>query len=187
MTEAELLILLFYLLLGGIAGIIGGLLGLGGGIIIVPVLLVLFIQQEFISDILMHLAVATSLTTIVFTSMSSAFAHHRRGAVLWRPVALFVPGIILGGILGAVIADHLPSDTLRIIFGIFEILVGLQIGFGVKFNKEVFSQQGYLCGSDQRRAKEIGRLFADKKVKAMMAVRGGFGTSRLVEFLDKKK
>ncbi|MBI4005037.1 MAG: sulfite exporter TauE/SafE family protein [Gammaproteobacteria bacterium] len=125
-------ILLAYLLLGAIAGVVGGLLGLGGGIIIVPALLYLFIRQGLPAEILMHLAVATSLVTIVFTSISSTFAHHRRRAVLWPQVKLFVPGIIVGGVLGAMIVDHISSDNLRIAFGIFEILVAIQIGFAVE-------------------------------------------------------
>lgn len=171
MTEVELLILLFYLLLGGIAGIIGGLLGLGGGIIIVPVLLVLFIQQELVSDILMHLAVATSLATIVFTSMSSAYAHHRRGAVLWRTVALLVPGIILGGILGAVIADHLPSNALRIMFGLFEILVAIQIGFGVE------------PSSHRRLPNRGGMLFTGGGIGTLSTLLGIGGGTLTVPFL----
>lgn len=121
-----------YLAVGIIAGIIAGLLGLGGGIVIVPALLFLFIRQGFPDDILMHLAVATSLATIVVTSLTSAWTHHRHRAVLWNSVKLLVPGIILGSLLGAVIADLLPSDNLRIAFGIFECLVAVQIGFGFR-------------------------------------------------------
>ena len=121
-----------YLLLGALAGLIGGLLGLGGGIIIVPALLFLFIKQGIHPDIQMHMALATSLATIIFTSMSSAYAHNRRGAVLWPTVFQLVPGIILGCILGAWIADQLESDNLRIAFGVFEIFVALQVGLGIK-------------------------------------------------------
>ncbi|MEE9552355.1 MAG: sulfite exporter TauE/SafE family protein [Gammaproteobacteria bacterium] len=132
MAETDLFILFAYLLLGSVAGIIGGLLGLGGGIIIVPALLYVFIRQGLSADILMHMAVATSLATIIFTSISSTYAHHRHGAVLWRQVRLLMPGIILGGCLGAFIAGHLPSDTLRTVFGIFELLVAIQIGLSIK-------------------------------------------------------
>ena len=121
-----------YLALGAAAGIIGGLLGLGGGIIIVPVLLFLFIQQGLPAEILMHMAVATSLATIIFTSASSAWAHHRHGAVRWPTVSLLAPGIVAGCIVGAFVADQLKSDYLRVAFGIFEILVALQIGFNIK-------------------------------------------------------
>lgn len=121
-----------YLVVGVLAGITAGLMGLGGGIIIVPALLFLFIRQGFPDNILMHLAVATSLATIVVTALTSTYAHHRHRAVLWNSVKLLVPGIILGSLLGAVIADSLPSDRLRMAFGIFECLVAAQIGFGFR-------------------------------------------------------
>lgn len=123
--------LLLYLLTGMLAGIIGGLLGLGGGIIIVPALLFLFIQQDMPAAILMHMAVATSLATIIFTSISATWAHHRHGAVSWAIVRQFGPGIIIGAMAGAVVADHLPSGSLRTAFGIFELLVAVQIGSGM--------------------------------------------------------
>ena len=128
----DLIILSTYLLLGMVAGIVGGLLGLGGGIIIVPSLLFLFMWQGLPADVLMHFAVATSLFTIVFTSVSSSYAHHKHKAVLWPQVFLLTPGIIAGAIFGAFIADCLSSDVLRRAFGIFEIFVACQIGLAVK-------------------------------------------------------
>jgi hypothetical protein len=128
----ELIVWTAYLLLGVIAGLVGGLLGLGGGILIVPALLFLFMWQGMPADILMHLAVATSLFTIVFTSISSSYAHHKHQAVLWSQVFLLTPGIIVGAVFGAFIADYISSDILRRLFGIFEILVACQIGFSVK-------------------------------------------------------
>ena len=128
----SIMVIAAYLLLGAIAGIIAGLLGLGGGIIIVPALFFLFLKQGLTAEILMHMAVATSLATIVFTSLSSAWAHHRHGAVHWQVVRQFTPGIVVGCILGALAADQLKSDYLRIAFGVFEILVAIQIGFNLK-------------------------------------------------------
>lgn len=130
--DLSIMTIIAYLVLGAAAGIIGGLLGLGGGIVIVPVLFYLFLQQGMAADILMHMAVATSLATIIFTSLSSAYAHHRHGAVRWPVVGLLAPGIIVGSVLGAVVADQLKSDNLRMIFGLFEILVAVQIGFNFK-------------------------------------------------------
>jgi len=129
MTEITLLI---YFCIGAVAGITSGLMGLGGGIIIVPALLYLFIQQGMPGDNLMHISVGTSLATIVFTSVASAWSHHRKGAVMWPEVKLLIPGIITGAIIGAIIADYLPGNQLKRAFGIFEILVALQIGFGLK-------------------------------------------------------
>lgn len=121
-----------YLVVGAIAGTFAGLLGLGGGIIIVPALFFVFMKQGLPADILMHMAVATSLATIIFTAISSTWAHHHHGAVRWPVVGLLAPGIIVGCFVGALVADQLKSDNLRVALGIFEILVALQISFNVK-------------------------------------------------------
>lgn len=126
--ELTLQMMAIYALTGVFAGLIGGMLGLGGGIIIVPVLHYLFIQQGFPPAIIMHLAVTTSLATIIITSISSTYTHHLKSAVLWPVVNRIAPGILIGASLGAVLADSLSSNTLRIVFGVFEILVAIQIG-----------------------------------------------------------
>lgn len=119
--------LLTYLLLGGFAGLVAGLLGVGGGLVIVPVLAGLFSAQHFPLAILMQLAVGTSLATIVVTSISSLSAHHRRGAVHWPVMWQLSTGIILGAWLGAAIAHYLPSQSLARVFGVFELLVATQM------------------------------------------------------------
>ena len=125
-------IIISYLVIGIFAGIIGGLLGLGGGIIIVPALYFIYLKQGFPPEILMQMAIATSLLTIVLTSVSSTLAHHRRGAVYWHQVTRLTPGIILGGTAGGTIAHYLHSDTLRILFGLFELYIACQILFSIK-------------------------------------------------------
>jgi uncharacterized membrane protein YfcA len=121
------------LLLGIVAGSLAGLLGVGGGVVIVPVLAWLFRNHpEIPSTHLMQMAVGTSLATIVVTSVSSIIAHHRRGAVIWNIVWQLTPGIVIGTFVGAVIADALPSDTLRVIFALFLLLVAVQMGFGAQ-------------------------------------------------------
>lgn len=124
--------LLLYLLLGGAAGLLAGLLGVGGGLVIVPVLAWMFYRTGMPPELVMHLAIGTSLATIVFTSLSSVLAHHRRGAVLWEPFRRLSPGILLGALVGAALADTLPSDTLRLIFGWFELAVALQMGLNLR-------------------------------------------------------
>lgn len=123
---------LSYLLLGAAAGIVAGLLGVGGGLIIVPVLAMLFVAQGMAPDLIMHVALGTSLATIVVTSLSSMRAHHRHGAVDWQTLYRIVPGILGGGWLGALVADHLDTSFLRIFFGVFECLVALQMWSGLK-------------------------------------------------------
>lgn len=124
--------IVYYLLLGSFAGLVAGLLGVGGGLIIVPVLSWLFLQQGINPAVIVHLAVGTSLATIIFTSISSVRAHHKHGAVSWPVFFNITPGIIVGALSGAVIARYMPTKFLSSFFGIFEILVALQMAFAVK-------------------------------------------------------
>lgn len=119
--------IILYLLTGAVAGLSAGLLGIGGGLIIVPMLFFIFSQQPVPSTHVMHMALATSLATIIVTSLSSARAHHKRGAVLWPVAYRLSPGIILGAWLGAMFASALASDILRPVFGVFELLVAIHL------------------------------------------------------------
>jgi uncharacterized membrane protein YfcA len=130
--ESLLPTLLLYLALGGFAGVMAGLLGVGGGLIIVPVLAWIFRGQAMTDTLVMHLAIGTSLATIVVTSISSVRAHHQRGAVLWPVVRRLTPGIIVGAWLGAAVADALPSAVLSKIFALFVLAVAAQMAFGAK-------------------------------------------------------
>lgn len=121
---------LIYLLTGAIAGLTAGLLGIGGGLIIVPVLAILFAAQGFDAATLMHFAIGTSLATIVFTSISSMWSHHRHNAVRWSVVSAMAPGIALGALAGALLANYISSSGLGRFFGVFEILVAAQLVFG---------------------------------------------------------
>jgi len=122
-------IIFTYILIGMFAGLVAGMFGVGGGLIIVPALVVLFESQGASSSIMVHLAIGTSLATIVVTSISSMRAHHQHGAVQWDVFRRLTPGIIVGALFGAMIADFLPTPVLRVIFGIFELAVAVQIGF----------------------------------------------------------
>lgn len=125
-------ILVGYLLLGAVAGVLAGLLGVGGGLVIVPVLVALWKMDGLTAAHIMQLAVGTSLATIVFTSISSVRAHHRKGAVLWPAFWRLAPGVVIGAWLSAAVAVHLPGAALKDVFGVFELLVALQMGFGVR-------------------------------------------------------
>lgn len=121
-----------YVIIGIAAGASAGLFGVGGGIIVVPALAIILHILQASPATLMHLAVGTSLAVIVVTSLSSMLEHHRHGAVLWPVVLKFSPAIIIGTITGAALASKLASDYLKIIFGIIEILIALQLFFNFK-------------------------------------------------------
>ena len=121
---------LAYVLTGMLAGLLAGLLGIGGGLVIVPALASLLSRHGFGVANLMHFAVGTSLATIVATSASSLLAHHRRGSVYWPVVRGLLPGILLGGLGGAWLARQISSPGLGLFFGVFEILVALQLLLG---------------------------------------------------------
>lgn len=101
-------------LLGAIAGVLAGLLGIGGGLVLVAALVWLLPLHGVPKEAAMHAALASSMASIIMTAASSAYAHHRRGSVLWPTVAWMVPGLLLGGWLGSLLAVHLDGDVLRI-------------------------------------------------------------------------
>ncbi len=121
-----------YLAVGALAGFLAGLLGVGGGLIIVPSLTVLFSSQHFPQTHLLHLALGTSLASIIFTSMSSLRTHHAHGAVNWRFVRDITPGIAVGTLLGSGLAAQLSSSTLALFFAMFLYYAASQILLDIK-------------------------------------------------------
>lgn len=112
--------LIFELALLGIAtGFLAGLLGIGGGMLMVPFITILLTDKGYPAEYTVKMAVATSLATICFTSLSSVRAHHRRGAVRWPIVRLLAPGIVLGSLIGAQLAVALPGKVVSVLFSIF--------------------------------------------------------------------
>ena len=120
-------ILMIYLGVGMIAGVLAGLFGIGGGLVIVPMLVICFTWQGIPQEYMMHLALGTSMASIIFTSVSSFWAHHKRGAVQWLVVRRIVPGILLGTFLGTCIAARLSTNFLKIFFVIFLYYVAVQM------------------------------------------------------------
>lgn len=106
-------------LLGVTAGFLAGLLGIGGGMMMVPFITILLAHKGFPAEYTVKMAVATSLATICFTSLSSVRAHHLRGAVRWPIVRLLAPGILLGSLAGAQLAVALPGKVMSVLFSIF--------------------------------------------------------------------
>jgi uncharacterized membrane protein YfcA len=105
-----------YLAVGAAAGFFAGMLGIGGGALIIPLLVWLFEAQGLPREHLLHLAVGTGMATILFTSASSMRAHARRGAVRWDVVKRITPGILAGGLAGAAIASSIPRFAFAVIF-----------------------------------------------------------------------
>ena len=120
------LVLLLYLGVGAVAGVLAGLLGVGGGLIIVPMMVLALTWQGVPVEHIMHLALGTSLASIIFTSISSFLAHHRRGAVQWQVVRRIVVGILLGTFFGATIAARLSTNVLKAIFVVFLYYMAVQ-------------------------------------------------------------
>ena len=125
----ELLFLIAYAALGVIAGVLAGLLGVGGGLVIVPALIGLFTAQGFDYSVIAHAAVGSSLATIIATAISSSWAHHRHGAVIWQHVKLLSMGLFVGALAGAWLADKMDTRLLQFTFGLFAIVVSLQLFF----------------------------------------------------------
>lgn len=111
---------------------IAGLFGVGGGLIIVPVLVFSFTLQGFDSSVLTHLAVGTSLATIIFTTILSVRAHQRAGAVYWKVFAWMTVGILMGAGLGSVTASVIAGPDLQKIIGVFAIVVAIKMALDFK-------------------------------------------------------
>jgi uncharacterized membrane protein YfcA len=118
--------------LGLVVGFVAGLLGVGGGLIIVPVLIMLLHTQGLAAGMEPQLALGTSLASILFTSLSSVRAHHRHGAVEWPLVRRIVPGILLGTLAGAVLAAQMPALALKVFFVVFLFYAATQMWLDFK-------------------------------------------------------
>jgi uncharacterized membrane protein YfcA len=116
----EPLLLVEWLLLGGVAGFLAGLLGVGGGMMMVPFLTAMVTHRGVSAELGVKVAIATSMATILFTSISSVRAHHARGAVRWDIVRTMAPGIVAGGLLaGAGLFAALKGTALSLVFAVF--------------------------------------------------------------------
>jgi uncharacterized membrane protein YfcA len=122
--------IVLYLCVGAISGVLAGLLGIGGGLIIVPALA--YLLTDIPDNLVMHVAVGTSLAVVTVTSMSSTRSHHQRGTVRWDLWRSLSPGLVIGTLAGAYVADQLPGSALKIFFAVFELLVALYLAFGAQ-------------------------------------------------------
>jgi uncharacterized protein len=123
----DVVVVIAFFITGALAGLFGGLLGLGGGAVVVPALIFVFSSLGMSSDWVSHQAVGTSLVTVIGTGLAATLAHHRRGAVRWGLVLALVPGILAGAGLGSILAGLLPELWLRRVFGLFLLYTGLRM------------------------------------------------------------
>ncbi|MBI1673529.1 sulfite exporter TauE/SafE family protein [Shewanella sp. DW31] len=130
--DSLLLVFFICLALGAFVGFMAGLLGIGGGLIVVPALLYILPSVGISSTQLPHIAIATSLAAIILTSISSARAHHKRGNVPWNLFKSMLPGLIIGALASGFIAERIPADKLQQGFAIFVILMTIQMAYPVK-------------------------------------------------------
>jgi uncharacterized protein len=119
--------IILYLITGSFAGILAGLLGVGGGAIVVPALAFIFLKSGMPVEQVMHLAIGTSLTAMIFTSFFSALSHHKYGRVEWSAIKKFIPGILVGVIIGSFLSTKLPTKILSIGFAIYLLFIAIQM------------------------------------------------------------
>lgn len=161
----------FLLIVGAVAGTLAGLLGVGGGIVIVPLLAVFFSYQGVNIDVLMHVAIGTSLATIVITSLSSIYAHQQHGAIDWSVFKIISIGVFTGGLLGALIANFISGEYLKFTFSIFLLLISIQMFFGSQIK------------AGGQLPKPMGMVLAGTIIGSISSVMGIGGGSMSVPFL----
>ncbi len=121
-----LIVYIAYVVVGLVSGVLGGLLGIGGGVITVPCLLILFKYLGYPQAYLMHMAIATSLAAMIFNTLAATIAHNKRKGVNWDVFKKLVPGVIIGSLIGAIVAIWLSTVILEIFFGFFLILLAVK-------------------------------------------------------------
>ncbi len=128
-TMSWVLLMTIYVAIGSTAGMVGGMLGTGGSVVTVPCLLFMFKYLGFPQAYVMHMAVATSLSAMIFNSAGSTWAHHRRKSVHWDLFRKLVPGFVIGGVLGAVVATWISGVLLEIFFGVLLCVMAVRFYF----------------------------------------------------------
>jgi len=116
------------MLCGGISGFLAGLLGIGGGMILVPFMILVFGHLGFNPEVIVHMAIATGMATILFTTSSAIWAHHKHGSVDWKLVVALSPGMIFGGLVGgSELFEALKTSWLSLFFALFIVYSSIQM------------------------------------------------------------
>ena len=166
-----MMMIAIYLLIGCVSGFCAGLLGIGGGIILVPALLFAFNLEGFASPIIFQTALGTSMATILFTALASLRSHHRHASVMWPVVRNFTPGVLAGTALGTLIARHVSTAGLTAFFALFLIAVAIQMALGLR------PRPGRLLPG------RVGQAFAGVVVGTVSALAAVGGGAMTVPFL----
>jgi len=167
--------LIIYLGIGAIAGFAAGLFGVGGGLIIVPILYVVFTKMGYDPTVIMHMALGTSLATIIITSISSVSAHHKKGAVMWDVFKNLAPGLVIGSFLGAGVADILSGQHLQLIIGTFAIWVAFKM----------FKGANVIVDESKQLPSASAQMMAGGGIGVASAIFGIGGGSLTVPYLNK--
>lgn len=160
----DLYFIILLLGLGLLNGVLAGLLGIGGGLVIVPAMMWLLPELGVPQESVMHMALATSMASICFISISSAWSHYKRGSVLVSHLPLLVPGIAIGALLGSFIAELLDTKWLGLIFGSFAILMGIRLGM---------DKMPQAKGEELRAAKALPSTTVMGALSALVGIGGG--------------
>ncbi len=134
MSMHEMVIVLIYLSIGAGAGLLSGLLGIGGGLLVVPSLAFIFMQQKVFPEMVMHQAIGTSLAIMIFTTARSLLAHLQKKIEFWSIYRQLLPGVAVGVVLGSILAHFLHSSVLAIVFAIFVLVIGVKMLLASKVN-----------------------------------------------------
>lgn len=167
--------LIIYLAIGAIAGFAAGLFGVGGGLIIVPILYVVFSQMGYDPSVIMHMALGTSLATIMITSISSVMAHHKKGAVMWPVFKKLAPGLVIGSFAGAGIAGLMSGANLQLVIGVFAVWVAYRM----------FSTANSVIDQSKQLPSKPLQMLAGGGIGVASAIFGIGGGSLTVPYLNK--
>lgn len=171
---------LIYVIIGVFAGILGGLLGIGGGLITVPCLFSLFTALQFPEAYRMKIAIATSLAAMVFNTAASVWAHQKQGKILWNLIQQMLPGVLIGSVVGAIIASVLTTGVLQMIFGSFAILLGVYM-----FIKELRKQEAVPVEHRLPRPFPFNLIFGSVAgLSNMLGIGGGIITVPILTFFQ---
>lgn len=172
--------LIIFLIIGALAGFAAGLFGVGGGTIIVPLLFIVFTQMDYSPDTVMHLALGTSLATIIVTSISSLMAHNKKGGVMWPVFKNLTPGLAVGCFFGAGIAGQISGLYLQLTVGVFLLWVAYKMFMGGKKKTNNSAQH-----SDAALPSKPKQLVAGAGIGIASAIFGIGGGSLTVPYLTR--